>query len=927
MADSLNDLLIQIQELMDKVERISFGSETETVTHNDVTRSSVAKSIKDKYDAIQALVQGALVFETKVLMDAGGAPPSGELAKVWNDPVVENNGLYGYSGGWIKSKYDPEASAQVLVSELMTTISSWADVDVIVNDPFGDFKDGVIGSGAIVSAPATWPFSGNVIELTTTGVMDSAESILRNESGGKYKLSDYAGKKLDVVIAAELGALSHTGDNSDFNNFGILLQSGSTWPQIEAYYYRKINDTVSEFRATIDVDSFLSAHPDAEIQSVKMRFWNGKTGTVRWGAIRLAVSTVFDAAVFDSAYAALPLNKSLYSEISALQKLPFNQPVILVNDIAGGRLNEIAVNSVGSGSVVSPVGWPSEIGSVYSATVLNDGASASIDLSIRDENSAKYQLSDYSGKFISATFCIESDLDLNSDFYRCGFLFNSDQGYFDLDVALDRSVNSVVDQYHAVGDIDEMMAGRTNCELMSVSIQAKPDASGYLRIGAIRAAIGSSPSKSYFFSAYSDTGSAEVLARLVGVESESAKASSDVALVLASSGANQHKTALSRGLSLASAGMPLVDSGLASVVVGGDATLISSPKSVSKDSSVLRWLHGQLVSPAGAAYPRDRANSVKSVTQATTSDPVYDYSANAMGVEFDFYGDAVDVGIGKQVSPNPIFVEIDGVLVSSSGILPTVGTNGEHMLSLSFSSRKRRTIRLTSLGGLLVFGLYHEPLGIVFKSQPGVESTGVIVGDSITEGSVAAGVYEKFGYRLGRHLGIHNFVVSGLGGTGYLQKIPHHNGGDRFNLLERIEDVYNPFGNGVAPDCVVFCMGINDGSLVVVDVATNARLCYEAVRTQLPNTPIFVVGPFNTVESNYNSVLASAIKTEVDKIADAYWIDNSDWITGTGKATALIGDGIADWVRSDDNTHPTNEGHDYYAERIAGAMTEIIRGF
>jgi lysophospholipase L1-like esterase len=102
--DDINQLTGDIARFNDIIE----GADNQTVAMaGGGIKPTVSKAIKDHFDAIQAAVQGRLTYETKATMDAAGAPPSGELAEVWNDSQ-SNNGLYGYTGGaWVKSSYDP----------------------------------------------------------------------------------------------------------------------------------------------------------------------------------------------------------------------------------------------------------------------------------------------------------------------------------------------------------------------------------------------------------------------------------------------------------------------------------------------------------------------------------------------------------------------------------------------------------------------------------------------------------------------------------------------------------------------------------------------------------------------------------------------------------------------------------------------------
>ena len=112
MAATLNELLIEIQTLSEKLECIGFGGEEELVTHNSVTRPSLKKAISDQFVTLQSMVRGRKTYETKAFLDAAPEPTAAadlsfHLAEVWNDSVVENNGVYGYTGAvWQKSTHE-----------------------------------------------------------------------------------------------------------------------------------------------------------------------------------------------------------------------------------------------------------------------------------------------------------------------------------------------------------------------------------------------------------------------------------------------------------------------------------------------------------------------------------------------------------------------------------------------------------------------------------------------------------------------------------------------------------------------------------------------------------------------------------------------------------------------------------------------------
>ena len=107
---SFPDLLTAFEEAVDALKVKLSKDPNASTTYNGEQIQSIVKDIKDEWAAIQALVDSALVFETKALMDAYTPTPDTEgfypLAKVWNDTNT-NSGVYGYSGSsWVKSPYD-----------------------------------------------------------------------------------------------------------------------------------------------------------------------------------------------------------------------------------------------------------------------------------------------------------------------------------------------------------------------------------------------------------------------------------------------------------------------------------------------------------------------------------------------------------------------------------------------------------------------------------------------------------------------------------------------------------------------------------------------------------------------------------------------------------------------------------------------------
>ncbi|WP_105215688.1 hypothetical protein [Pseudoalteromonas sp. T1lg22] len=167
---SFFSLVAELETLLGQLNTILAGDDNETVTVNGVNKDSISKAIKDNFSALQAMVQGRLAFETKAAMDSAGAPPSGELAEVWNDPTEANNGLYGFSEGtWVKSTYDIPtyiSNLQLAINGLTYALTSHG-LGLLANEfPNGNLSD--LGEGVhLHSDLSVNGHSGDIFEAIT----------------------------------------------------------------------------------------------------------------------------------------------------------------------------------------------------------------------------------------------------------------------------------------------------------------------------------------------------------------------------------------------------------------------------------------------------------------------------------------------------------------------------------------------------------------------------------------------------------------------------------------------------------------------------------------------------------------------------------------------------------------------------------------
>lgn len=233
---SFFSLVTELETLLEQLNIILAGDDDETVQVNGVTKDSISKAIRDNFSAIQALVQGRLAYETKSEMDGAGAPPSGELAEVWNDTPA-NNGLYGYSGGaWVRSSYDPfnEFNSRLGVSEgaaTLTTPISNQLFGLTVSDKLRTYQAGDIGhKRGITSTFTGWsaPFDWDGTPFNMLKVFYNVEF-----PGSPLRVRIWSGDKLTLiaettVITTDVGfswvPLSKVVDTSEVA-VGVLYYS------------------------------------------------------------------------------------------------------------------------------------------------------------------------------------------------------------------------------------------------------------------------------------------------------------------------------------------------------------------------------------------------------------------------------------------------------------------------------------------------------------------------------------------------------------------------------------------------------------------------------------------------------------------------------------------------------------------------------
>lgn len=259
MADTLIDLLTELQVLTAKLEQIGFGSDSESVTHNGVTRATVAKQIKDSYNEIQAMVDGQIPYATLALAQAAGEPPTDasgnhKLYRVVGDPTADNNGLYYWDGSaLVKSPYDPISAAQ---SYTDAATDAAADDLLAALDGVG-ITQHVIGASSIVSGSVALAGSFVLAEQAPEGKLtsldwynpgSSADIIVKTFSRNGDVFTETHSHTITVPPGASKTALNMTVESGEYlgvyaplNSLAYIADADDT------PYYAEVGADVATF--------------------------------------------------------------------------------------------------------------------------------------------------------------------------------------------------------------------------------------------------------------------------------------------------------------------------------------------------------------------------------------------------------------------------------------------------------------------------------------------------------------------------------------------------------------------------------------------------------------------------------------------------------------------------------------------------------
>lgn len=222
-SNNFFQLVADFQKNIDWLNQVLKGGENDSVNIDGVIKPSISKDMKDKFDAIRAMVVGRLAYETKAKMEADTSNPNNTLAEVWNDATDANNRLYvWFNGAWHISKYDNftvldneikdldarHAALSLRVNSLLTTN------DILISE---DEKLGVAVRGALKG-------DADIVHAITDAVGNMAMGVDSEGRTHAHLLRTILGLEFDDNTLLEAGYEDYhlaIADLSDHVIFGI----------------------------------------------------------------------------------------------------------------------------------------------------------------------------------------------------------------------------------------------------------------------------------------------------------------------------------------------------------------------------------------------------------------------------------------------------------------------------------------------------------------------------------------------------------------------------------------------------------------------------------------------------------------------------------------------------------------------------------
>ncbi|MFK8252217.1 SGNH/GDSL hydrolase family protein [Ancylobacter terrae] len=303
------------------------------------------------------------------------------------------------------------------------------------------------------------------------------------------------------------------------------------------------------------------------------------------------------------------------------------------------------------------------------------------------------------------------------------------------------------------------------------------------------------------------------------------------------------------------------------------------------------------------------------------------YAHTGYAIQFLTTGRYVDVAL--RLYDAHYRVAVDDEYVSLTNNTPGVAADGRYgTINLDLGSRKHsgRKIRFELGYANRIIGFARGSQGSLFFPAPAIGPKLVILGDSFVEGtgaSLGSGgkTRNSFTWQAARRLGVENLVVSGWGGTGFL-----NNGSTKKTFRQRINDITRH-----NPDGVIVMGGQNDGGYAGAGLQTEVTTFFSELRAALPNAVITFMGPqYCPSPNNIGATAYGNIKSGVQAVPSVYHADVYDpsnllyWMSGNTYNETGSYDGLNYWYVGSDGVHLNQNGHDFFGWRMAEAFKQAV---
>lgn len=272
--------------------------------------------------------------------------------------------------------------------------------------------------------------------------------------------------------------------------------------------------------------------------------------------------------------------------------------------------------------------------------------------------------------------------------------------------------------------------------------------------------------------------------------------------------------------------------------------------------------------------------------------------------------------------------QLDGSGLQATALTPrtdiqALGDFSGHRVKIANGSVAMRGYRIEFENFLFFAGV--DVVGTISQWNPGGPIV-LVTGDSHVAGTGASSNLLGMAHRLKEALGVHNVMVQGQGGTGYLTTTT----AGTETMRARIPNEITPRN----PDLIIDLAGYNDQAQTTGAIGAEVTAYYNALKAALPNVPVIKIGSprrgvsgtgFTPTQARADAIKA-AVQADSRYGSLVFYVDSwaQDWEHGTGRVGATTGDGNADtWVTTD-NVHRTDTGHAGWAMLMGSGIRTAL---